>query len=123
MYNRLAKREQTRLRRKMRVRKKLKGTSSKPRLCVSKTNRHLYVQMIDDHLGKTLLGIGTMSKSFQEGSFAKKSKAAAREIGAWIARMAQQQQIKEVVFDRGRFKFHGLVAEIATGAREAGLQF
>jgi large subunit ribosomal protein L18 len=123
MYNRLVKREQTRLRRKMRVRNGLKGKTLKPRLSVSKTNRHLYVQIIDDITGKTLFGVGTMSKEFRAGPFAKKSKAAAREIGLYIGRAAQEKEIKAIVFDRGRFRFHGLVAEIAAGAREAGLQF
>lgn len=107
----------------MRVRKKVRGTSGVPRLSISKTSRHIYAQLIDDEKGVTLAGIGTLSKENQKGPHSKKSKAAARQIGKQIAEFAKKQNIDAVVFDRGRYKYHGLIAELATGAREMGLQF
>lgn len=107
----------------MRVRNKVRGTSEKPRLSVSKTNAHIYAQLIDDVKGVTLAGIGTLSKENRETAHKAKSKQAARHIGKQIGELALKNQIERVVFDRGRYKFHGIVAEIAAGAREAGLQF
>lgn len=104
----------------MRVRKKLRGTEDKPRLTVSRTNRHIYAQLIDDEKAITLAGFGTMSKG---SSLKERSKDAARIIGKEIARLAKEKNVHSVVFDRGRYKFHGIVAELANSAREAGLQF
>jgi large subunit ribosomal protein L18 len=113
-------RKQARRARVMRVRKNLHGTDQKPRLSVSRTNCHIYAQLIDDDKSLTLAGFGTLSKDFGQK---KRSKEAAREIGKVIGRMAKEKNIHSVVFDRGRYKFHGIVAELASGAREAGLQF
>jgi large subunit ribosomal protein L18 len=113
-------RNRARKSRVMRVRKKLHGSAETPRLTVSKTNCHLYAQLIDDDRSFTIAGFGTQSKS---GSVKKKSKESAREIGKQIAELAKKQNIHSVIFDRGRYKFHGLVAELANSAREAGLQF
>lgn len=104
----------------MRVRKTLHGTAERPRLSVSKTNCHIYAQLIDDDAAITLAGFGTLSKN---GAVKKKSKDSAREIGKQIAHLAKQKNIHSIIFDRGRYKFHGVVAELAQGAREAGLQF
>ena len=104
----------------MRVRKTLHGTAERPRLSVSKTNRHIYAQLINDDQSITVAGFGTLSKA---NSLKKKSKEAAREIGKQIAELAKKSNIHSVIFDRGRYKFHGIVAELAQGAREAGLQF
>ncbi len=104
----------------MRVRKTLHGSAERPRLSVLKTNCHIYAQLIDDEKSTTLLGLGTQSKSC---SVKTKSKASAREIGKQIAELAMKRNINSVIFDRGRYKFHGIVAELANGAREAGLQF
>ncbi len=103
-----------------RVRNKLHGSAERPRLSVSKTNCHIYAQLIDDNAGVTLAGFGTLSKTC---TAKEKSKDAAREIGKQIATLAKQRQIDSVIFDRGRYKFHGIVAELANSAREAGLQF
>lgn len=111
-----------RKRRVMRVRRKLRGTAERPRLSVSKTNLHLYAQLIDDERGVTLAGVGTLSEVNQE-KFGRKSKEAAREIGKQIAALAKQHNVDSVIFDRGRYQYHGHIAELATGAREAGLQF
>jgi large subunit ribosomal protein L18 len=104
----------------MRVRKTLIGSATRPRLSVSKTNCHIYAQLIDDENSLTIAGFGTLSKTCKDK---KKSKDSAREIGKHIAELAKEKNINSVVFDRGRYKFHGVVAELANSAREAGLQF
>ena len=109
----------TRNRRIHRVRNRLQN---KPKLSVSKTNKHLYAQIIDNESGKTICGIGTLSKGCKE-KYKKKSKEAAKFIGETIAEIAKAKKIKDVVFDRGRYKYHGLIALIAEGARSKGLQF
>ncbi len=107
-----------------RVRKQVKKNSSLPRFSVYKSNQHLFAQIIDDENGVTLAGVGTMSKDLRtKGKMLKKSKSAAKEVGAKIAELAKEKNIEKVVFDRGRYKFHGLIAELAGAAREAGLKF
>jgi large subunit ribosomal protein L18 len=117
------KRNRARKSRVMRVRNQIRGTAQKPRLSVYKSNMHLYAQLIDDENRITIGGIGTQSKSNQKTSHNKRSKEAARHIGSQIAQIAKQKNIVTAVFDRGRYKFHGIVAELANAAREAGLQF
>lgn len=124
MDQNLNKRVVKRQKRVWRVRKKVKRSSSLPRLSVHKSNQHLFAQIIDDENGITLAGIGTMSKELgSKGKTLRKSKSAAKEVGAKIAELAKEKNIEKVVFDRGRFKFHGLIAELANAAREAGLKF
>jgi large subunit ribosomal protein L18 len=106
-----------------RVRKGVRGTSEKPRMCVVRSNFHIYIQLIDDTLGRTLASISTLSKSFKGTENGKKSSEAAKALGLAIAEMAQKQKIESVVFDRGKRKYHGLVANVADGAREGGLRF
>ena len=118
MENRIIKRKITRKRRVMRVRKKLRGTASKPRLSVCKTNKHLYAQLIDDEAGVTLAFASTLTKEKQ-----KKSQSSAKTLGSKLAELAGKQNIKFVVFDRGRFKYHGLIKTLADAVREGGLQF
>lgn len=115
-----AKRQKARQNRAFRVRKKVQGTDVRPRLTVSKTNKHIYAQLIDDNAGVTIAGVGTLSK---ENKTLGKSRESAKTIGKQIAELAKKKNIEVVVFDRGRYKFHGVVAELAEGAREAGLQF
>jgi large subunit ribosomal protein L18 len=119
MDNSKIRRANARAKRVMRVRKSIHGTAARPRLSVSKTNAHLYAQLIDDDKGVTLAGFGTQSK----GHKARKSKESARNIGKQIATLAKSFGVNAVLFDRGRYKYHGLVAELAASAREAGLQF
>lgn len=109
--------------RALRVRKRLRGTSEKPRLCVVKSNKHIQVQLIDDENGRTLGHASTFSKENRGTEQAKKNKASAKVLGETIANIAKAQNIKEVVFDRGPFKYHGILAELADAARSAGLQF
>jgi large subunit ribosomal protein L18 len=109
--------------RALRVRKRLQGTSLKPRLSVHKSNCHLQVQLIDDEEGVTIAGISTFAKEFRDTEFNRKNRASARRLGERIAELAQEKNIKEVVFDRGPFKYTGILAELADAARSAGLKF
>ena len=104
-----------RLKRHKRVRGKITGTASRPRLSVYRSLNNIYAQIIDDEAGKT-----TNEKSFTEYGG---NKDAAREVGKLIAQRAAEKNIKEVVFDRGGYVYQGRVAELAEGAREGGLEF
>jgi len=123
MENSLQGRNIRRKRRALRVRKDVRGTIEKPRLTVFRSNKHLLAQIIDDENQVTLFGIGTMSKEFAGKDFNKKSKESAREIGKRIATEAKKKNIEAVVFDRGHYKYHGIIAELANAAREEGLKF
>ena len=103
----------------MRIRKKLRGSAQKPRMSVFKSNRHLAVQLIDDETGKTLASVSTLEK----GERSKKSKESAKQLGEKIAKLAQEKEIREVSFDRGPFRYHGVLAELAEAARAGGLKF
>lgn len=111
------------VRRAMRVRKKVQGTLSKPRMCVVKTNKHIQVQLINDEEGKTLASFSTNSKELQKTEYTKKNKASAKRLGEMIAEKAKQLGVTQVVFDRGPFRYHGILAELADSARAGGLQF
>jgi large subunit ribosomal protein L18 len=114
---------QNRVKRALRVRKHLRGNGDKPRLCVVKSNKHINVQIIDDEKGITLGSISTYSSEFKGTEFGKRNKASARKLGERIAEIAKEKNIKEFVFDRGPFKYHGILAELADAVRSAGLQF
>lgn len=116
-------RHRLRTTRALRVRKHIHGTATRPRLCVVKTNKHIQVQLIDDDNHVTLGSISTFCKEFKNTEFARKNKASAAKLGEKIAHFAQQKNIKEIVFDRGPFKYHGILAALADAARSAGLQF
>lgn len=88
-----------------------------------RSNSHIFAQLIDDEKGFTLASAGTVMKDFRDKKLGKKSKDAARAIGAALAEAAKQKNIVNVVFDRGFNKYHGLLAEVANAARETGLQF
>lgn len=123
MINQSQKNHKLRVKRALRVRKHVRGTSLKPRLCVVKTNSHIQVQLIDDEAGITIVGTSTFSKQFRDTEFNRKNKASAKKLGEYIAEVAVQKNIKEVVFDRGCSKYHGVLAELADAARAGGLQF
>ncbi len=110
-----------RARRAFRVRKKVAGTPARPRLVVSRSSRHLFVQVIDDTQGKTLASASTMETTFRTDKADKSTKAKA--IGALIASRAKEAGISAVVFDRAGNKYHGRIAAVADGARENGLEF
>ena len=123
MNNEINKRNVRRLRRKLRIRKAVRGTAQKPRLSVLKTNQHISAQIIDDEAGITLASAGTMTKEFRNRKLDRKNKQSAREVGVKLAELAKAKNIQCVVFDRGHYKYHGVLAELANGARESGLQF
>lgn len=123
MIKELQQRNARRSRRKMSIRKGVRGTTQRPRLSVFKSNRNICAQLIDDERGVTLASSGTMTKQFQDRKWDKKGKESARQVGVCIAELAKQQNIQYAVFDRGFHKYHGLLSEVANGARETGLQF
>ena len=106
-----------------RVRKKISGTPEMPRLSVYRSLKHIQVQLIDDVAGKTLAAASTMEKGIQEQLNELDKKGAAKLVGKTVAERAMQAGIKQVVFDRGGYIYTGRVAEVAAGAREAGLDF
>ena len=110
-----------RARRAFRVRKKVSGTPARPRLVVSRSSRHLFVQVIDDTQGKTLAFASTMEANFRSDKADKSAKAKA--VGALIASRAQAAGVSTVVFDRAGNKYHGRIAAVADSARENGLEF
>ena len=103
-----------------RVRNKISGTAERPRLCVYRSNNNIYVQIIDDVAGNTLTQASTLDK---EVKTKHSNKEAAKEVGTLIAKRASEKNIKEVVFDRGGYIYHGVVKELAEAAREGGLEF
>ena len=133
--------KQKRYRRHKRVRAKIFGTSEVPRLCVFRSNKHIYTQLIDDERGKTLVACSDTklknsklktqnskpklkTKSLKKEEIASGGKIAiAYEVGKLIAEKAIKKKIKQVIFDRGGYKYHGRVKALAEGAREGGLKF
>ncbi len=103
-----------------RIRKKVSGTATRPRLAVSYSNQHIYAQLIDDVAGRTLAAAASSDKSIENGS---SNSASAAKVGALIADRAKGANIEEVVFDRGGHLFHGKIKSLADAAREAGLKF
>jgi large subunit ribosomal protein L18 len=114
-----AKKAAARVRRHIRVRKRLRGTAERPRLAVFRSNKHIYAQVIDDISGRTLAAASTLDPEAKaEGTKVDEAKA----VGALVAKRAAASGITTVVFDRGGFAYHGRVAQVADGAREAGLK-
>jgi large subunit ribosomal protein L18 len=107
-------------RRHRRVRKKVTGTAARPRLAVFRSNKHIYAQLIDDLAGRTLASASTTEADLRGGSTATVD--AAKRVGLLLGERARQAGITTVVFDRGGFRYHGRVAAVADGAREAGLE-
>ena len=113
-------RKKERERRHARVRRKISGTAERPRLCVYRSNTNLYVQIIDYVAANTLVSASTLDKEVKT-KYANKE--AAKEVGALIAKRALEKNIKDVVFDRGGYIYHGVVKELAEAARNGGLNF
>ncbi|MFA5008988.1 MAG: 50S ribosomal protein L18 [Candidatus Paceibacterota bacterium] len=114
----LAKQEK-RIKRHKSIRAKISGTAEKPRLCVFRSNTHIYAQLIDDSQKKTIISVKD-----NEIDLKKKDKTSiAKEVGLLLAKKAIEKKIKEAVFDRGGYKYHGRVKSLAEGAREGGLKF
>ncbi|MDY6971635.1 MAG: 50S ribosomal protein L18 [Thermodesulfobacteriota bacterium] len=119
-------RTEARLRRKKGVRKRIRGTSERPRLCVFRSSRHIYAQIIDDSIGRTLAGASSLYKSKSQGEKAGRNcgnMKGATLVGTAIADQALAQAIKRVVFDRNGFLYHGRVKALAEAARQGGLEF
>jgi large subunit ribosomal protein L18 len=112
-----------RLRRHARVRAKLKGSQGSPRLCVFRSLNHIYAQVIDDDKGHTLVTASTLDGDVKANLNGKAKSARAALVGTLVAKRALDKGIKQVVFDRGGYKYHGRVKALAEAAREAGLKF
>ncbi len=113
-------RREGRLRRHRRVRKKVRGTESRPRLSVYRSNKHISAQIIDDYAGVTIASANTLADVKETST---SSAAAAAEVGTLLAERAKTAGIDKVVFDRGGYRYHGRVAALADAAREGGLEF
>jgi large subunit ribosomal protein L18 len=112
----------SRLKRKNRIRKKLSGTSERPRLTVYKSLKHIYAQVVDDTTGRTLAFASSLSKELK-GKDEGDKKAEAKRVGSLIAEKCKAAKVDAVVFDRNGFPYHGRIAAVADAAREAGLKF
>ena len=110
-----------RLARHARVRKKVSGTAEVPRLCVYRSLKNIYAQIIDDTTGRTLVSASSLDAELKENYGGNKE--AAKAVGEAVAKKAVEKGIKTVVFDRGGYVYHGRVAELAEGARQGGLEF
>ncbi len=112
-----------RLRHRARVRKKVVGTDNRPRVCVFRSSKHIYAQVISDDQGKTLAAVSTLSDALSDTSKKSKGVEVAKLVGLALAKVCKEKNITEVVFDRNGFLFHGRVKAVADGAREGGLKF
>ena len=119
--------QEKRYRRHRRVRAKIKGTAKVPRLCVFRSNKHIYAQLIDDEKGKTLISASDLDIKSKKTEKTQKplsgKEAIAYRVGQILAKKALEKKFEKVVFDRGGYKYHGRVKALAEGAREGGLKF
>ncbi|GAA3761681.1 50S ribosomal protein L18 [Salinactinospora qingdaonensis] len=111
----------SRLRRHARIRKKISGTPSRPRLVVTRSSKHMFAQVVDDTKGFTLVSASTMEAPVRAQDAQKTEKS--QRVGELIAQRATERGITSVVFDRGGYKYHGRIAALADGARSGGLEF
>lgn len=118
----MAKHKTPRQNRKARIRKKISGTADRPRLSVYRSLNHIYAQVIDDDAGRTLAHVSTLAPQVRDSVAELDKKAAAKKVGEVVGRLCLEKQISKVVFDRNGLAYHGRVAAVADGAREAGLQ-
>ena len=116
-------RKEIRVKKHMRIRNRFSGTAQRPRLAVFRSNNHMYAQIIDDTVGNTLVAASTAEKAVKAELEKTNNVEAAAYGGTVIAKRALEKGIKEVVFDRGGFIYHGKVQALADAAREAGLEF
>lgn len=110
-------------RRRYRIRNKVSGNSERPRLTVFRSARHIYAQVIDDSIGRTLAAAGTLSPDLKPSLESSSKTDSARKVGVLIARICLEQKIDRIVFDRNGYLYHGRVKALAEAAREAGLKF
>ena len=106
-----------------RIRTKISGTAERPRLCVYRSLKHIYAQIIDDQQGHTLIGVSSLSPEIRETVKYGGNVAAAKAVGKLVAQKALEKNITKVVFDRAGFRYHGRVAALAHEVREAGIEF
>ncbi len=116
-------RQQARLKRKKRIRKKIHGTADRPRLSVFRSARHIYAQIVDDSQGHTLTTASTVDQQAKDSPKFESKVDAAKYVGKLVGQRALDKGIKEVVFDRNGFLYHGRIKSLSDGAREAGLVF
>jgi large subunit ribosomal protein L18 len=119
----MAKHVTPREKRRARIRKKVSGTTERPRLTVYKSLNHIYAQVVDDTSGRTLAAASTLSKALRAEVKEDAKTDAAKKVGTEVARAALEKGVTRVVFDRNGFDYHGRIAAVAQAAREAGLQF
>ncbi len=112
-----------RSRRRERVRSCLRGTDRRPRLSVFRSQKHMYAQLVTDEAGRTLLSVSTLSPELRPQLKKTADVAAAKQVGLLVARRCLEKGIKQIVFDRNGFLYHGRVRAVAEGAREGGLEF
>ncbi|MBI4537110.1 MAG: 50S ribosomal protein L18 [candidate division NC10 bacterium] len=118
-----AEKRAARMRRHERVRRTIRGTAERPRLSVFKSLNHIYAQLIDDEVGRTLVAASTLSKELKASEARVKKTEAAKAVGALIAERAMAANIQVVVFDRGGYPYHGRIKALAGAARDRGLRF
>ena len=124
MAGKILKNVSTRDKRRVRIRKKIRGTNERPRLTVYRSLKHIYAQLVDDDSGVTITTVSTQTESVAAQLKERRKKIeAAKLVGMEIARLAKEKNITSVVFDRNGYLYHGRVKAIAEGARENGLQF
>jgi large subunit ribosomal protein L18 len=116
-------RKKARLRRKRSIRKRVVGSEERPRLCVFRSSKHIYAQVVDDSSGYTLAAASTMEKEVKDHSGFNNKVEVANFIGELLAKRAMEKGVKKIVFDRNGFLYHGRVKAVSEGAREAGLEF
>lgn len=116
-------RKLTRVKRHMRIRRRLVGSTERPRLCVYRSNKHIYVQIVDDVSAKTLVSASTLDPDLKGKLKKTWDREAAKSVGELVAQRAKQKGVAAVVFDRGGYIYHGRIAAVAEAAREAGLSF
>ena len=122
MVNKVSRKE-VRVKKHMRIRNRFSGTAERPRLAVFRSNNHMYAQIIDDTVGNTLVAASTLEKEVKAELTKTNNVDAAAYLGTVIGKRAVEKGIKQVVFDRGGFIYHGKIAALADAAREAGLEF
>ena len=106
-----------------RIRKRVVGTTERPRLCVHFSGQHIYAQVIDDTVGKTVAAVSTVEKGVRSSHRTHANVTTAEKVGSLLAERTLQKNVRQVVFDRGGFTFHGRVKALADAARSAGLEF
>ncbi|MFA6506402.1 MAG: 50S ribosomal protein L18 [Treponemataceae bacterium] len=120
MMKKLVEKDRKRLKRKIHIRKRIAGTAERPRMSVFKSNRSLYIQVVDDALGNTLASASTLEKDLKD---IKRDIEGAAKLGEVMGKRLLEKKITTVVFDRNGYLYHGIVKAMADGARKAGIQF